>query len=154
VTIAGQTTVPRPDGPLQGTIEIKDFAIQPAPVLARILAAASLTGLLKTLRSDGLAFTQLLSDFTLADLVLTLRQLRMHGGALGLTAVGRIDIPASSVDVQGMIIPLYGINTALGKVPIVGDFVLGGKGKVSSPSRPMSPAASQTRRSASILPPR
>jgi hypothetical protein len=129
VTIAGQTTVPRPDGPLQGTVEVKDFAIQHAPVLARLLAAASLTGLLKTLRSDGLAFTQLLSDFTLADHVVTFRQLRAHGGALGLTAAGRIDIPASSVDVQGTIIPLYGINTALGKVPIVGDLVLGGKGQ-------------------------
>src|SRR5262249_43728937 len=45
VTIAGQTTGPRPDGPLQGTIEVKDFTIQRAPVLARILAAGSLTGL-------------------------------------------------------------------------------------------------------------
>jgi hypothetical protein len=154
VTIAEQTTAPRPDGPLQGTIEVKDFAIQRAPVLARLLAAASLTGLLKTLRSDGLAFTQLLSDSTLADEVVTLRQLRAHGGVLGLTAAGRIDIPASRMDVQGTIIPLYGINTVLGKVPIVGNLVLGGKGKGSSPSRPVSPAASQTRKSASILPPR
>ena len=129
VTIAGQTTGPGPDGPLQGTIEIKDFTLQRAPVLARILASASLTGLLKTLRSEGLAFTQLLSDFTLADQVVTLRQLRAHGGALGLTAAGNIDIPASSVDVQGTIIPLYGINTVLGKVPLVGDLVLGGKGQ-------------------------
>jgi len=66
---------------------------------------------------------------TLADQVVTLRQLRAHGGALGLTAAGNIDIPASSVDVQGTIIPLYGINTVLGKVPIVGDLVLGGKGQ-------------------------
>jgi hypothetical protein len=129
VTIAGQTTVPRPDGPLQGTIEVKDFAIQRAPVLARLLAAAALRGLLKTLRSDGLAFTQLLSDFTLADHVVTFRQLRAHGRALGLTAAGSIDIPASSMDVQGTIIPLYGINTVLGKVPIVGDLVLGGEGQ-------------------------
>src|SRR5262249_7659351 len=60
LTITGQTTVPRPDGPLQGSIEVKDFTLQRAPVLARLLAAASLTGLLKTLRSDGLAFTQLM----------------------------------------------------------------------------------------------
>jgi AsmA-like C-terminal region len=72
---------------------------------------------------------QLLSDFTLADQVVTLRQLRAHGGGLGLTAAGSIDIPASRVDVQGTIIPLYGINTVLGKVPIVGDLVLGGKGQ-------------------------
>ena len=95
----------------------------------RLLAAASLTGLLKTLRSDGLAFTQLMSDFTLADHVVTLRQLRAHGGALGLTAKGSIDISASKVDVQGTIIPLYGVNTALGKIPLVGNLLLGGKGE-------------------------
>jgi len=129
LTIAGQTTVPRPDAPLQGSIEVKDFTLQRAPVLARLLAAASLTGLLKTLRSDGLVFTELMSDFTLADQVVTLRQLRAHGGALGLTAAGSIDISASKVDVQGTIIPLYGVNTALGKIPLVGNLLLGGKGE-------------------------
>jgi hypothetical protein len=129
LTIAGQTTVPRPDGPLQGTIEIKDFTVQHTPVLARLMAAASLTGLLNTLRSDGLVFAQLLSDFTLADHVLTLRQLRTHGGALGLTAAGSIDMHASSVDLQGTIIPLYKVNTVLDKIPLVGDLLVGGKGQ-------------------------
>jgi hypothetical protein len=30
---------------------------------------------------------------------------------------------------QGTIIPLYEVNTVLGKIPIVGDLVLGGKGQ-------------------------
>jgi uncharacterized protein YhdP len=129
LTIEGQTTTPRPDGPLQGTIEVKDFTIQRAPVLARLLAVASLTGLLNTLHSDGLVFTHLVSDFTLTDNVVTIRQLRAHGGALGLTAAGSIDIHASSVDLKGTIIPLYEVNTVLGNIPIVGDLVLGGKGQ-------------------------
>jgi uncharacterized protein YhdP len=40
----------------------------------------------------------------------TLRQLRTHGGALGLTVAGSIDLDASSVDLKGTIIPLYKVN--------------------------------------------
>jgi hypothetical protein len=90
---------------------------------------ASLTGLLNTLRSDGLVFTHLLSDFTVTDRVVTMRQLRAHGGALGFTVAGSIDLDASSVDLKGTIIPLYGVNTVVGKIPIVGDLLLGGKGQ-------------------------
>jgi len=129
LTIEGQTTTPRPDGPPQGTIEVKDFTIQRAPILARLLAVASLTGVLNMLRSDGLAFTHLMSDVTLADRVVTMRQLRAHGGALGLTVAGSIDLHASSVDLKGTIIPLYKVNTVVGKIPLVGDRLLGGTGQ-------------------------
>jgi hypothetical protein len=129
LTIAGQTTVPRSDGPLQGTIEVKDFSVQRAPILARLLAAASLTGLLNTLHSNGLAFNQVVSDFTLTDSVITLARLRAHGSALGLTAAGSFDIQASRVDLKGTIIPLYEVNTILGNIPVIGDLVLGGKGQ-------------------------
>src|SRR5262249_44171414 len=61
------------------------------------------------------------SDFTLTDRVVTMRQLRTHGGALGLTVAGSIDLHASSVDLKGTIIPLYKVNTVVGKIPIVGD---------------------------------
>jgi hypothetical protein len=129
LTIAGQTTTPRPNGPLQGTVEVKDFTIQQEPVLARLLAMASLKGLLNTLHSDGLVFSHLVSDFALTDRVVTMQQLRAYGGALGLTVAGSIDIPASSVDLKGTIIPLYEVNTVLGKIPVIGDLLLGGKGQ-------------------------
>ena len=93
------------------------------------LAVASLAGLLNTLHSDGLAFAHLMSDFTLTDRVVTMRQLRTYGGALGLTVVGSVDLHASRADLKGTIIPLYKVNTVVGKIPIVGDRLLGGTGQ-------------------------
>jgi hypothetical protein len=70
-----------------------------------------------------------MSDFTLTDRVVTLRQLRAHGGALGLTVAGSIDLHTSSMDLKGTIIPLYKVNTVVGKIPLVGDVLLGGTGQ-------------------------
>jgi AsmA-like C-terminal region len=58
-----------------------------------------------------------------------MRQLRTHGGALGFTVAGSIDLDTSSVDLKGTIIPLYQVNTVVGKIPIVGDLLLGGEGQ-------------------------
>src|SRR5262249_56009466 len=123
-----------------------------APILARLLAAASLTGLLNTLHSNGLAFNQVSSDFTLTDSVITLARLRAHGGALGLTAAGSFDIQASRVDLKGTIIPLYEVNTVLGIFQSLAILCSGGRGKGSLPSLPGSPHAFHTLRSASLLP--
>ena len=114
---------------MQGRLQVKEFTVQQAPVLARILAAASLPGLLKLMHNDGLAFTQLAGDFTLDDGVITTKQLRLHGGALGLTAKGTINVNASTIDLKGTIIPFYGLNTLLSRVPMLGTLLSGGKGE-------------------------
>jgi hypothetical protein len=127
--IDGSTLQPRPDAPIHGRLQIKDFTLRDAPVLARILAAASLPGVLKLLNHDGLAFTQLIGDFTLANGAVTTKQLRTHGGALGLTARGTVDVNASTLDLKGTIIPFYGINTLLSHIPVLGTIITGGKGE-------------------------
>jgi uncharacterized protein YhdP len=98
-------------------------------VLARILAAASLPGLLKLLNNDGLAFSRLSGDFTLSDGVVTTKQLRSHGGALGLTAKGTVDVKASTLNLRGTVIPFYGLNTLLSHIPVLGNILMGGKGE-------------------------
>jgi hypothetical protein len=58
-----------------------------------------------------------------------LKQLRLHGGSLGLTATGTVNIKASTVDLKGTIIPFYGLNTLLSHVPLLGTLLSGGKGE-------------------------
>jgi uncharacterized protein YhdP len=129
VQIDGHTLSASPGGPLHGRLEIKDFTMQQAPFLARILAAASLPGILNMLQHDGLAFTKLSGDFELADGIITMKQLRTHGGALGLTAKGTVDLKASSLNLKGTVIPFYGLNTLLSRIPVVGSLLSGGKGE-------------------------
>jgi hypothetical protein len=127
--ITGHTLHAGAGAPLGGHLEVKDFTLQQAPLLARILAAASLPGILKLLNNDGLAFSKLSGDFDLDEGIITTKQLRVHGGALGLTAKGTVDVKTSSLNLKGTVIPFYGLNTLLSRIPVVGSILSGGKGE-------------------------
>ena len=129
VQIDGHTLHAGAGGPLRGRLEVKDFTMLQAPILARVLAAASLPGILKLLNNDGLAFAKLSGDFELAEGIITTKQLRTHGGALGLTAKGTVDVKTSSLNLKGTVIPFYGLNTLLSRIPVVGSILSGGKGE-------------------------
>lgn len=160
--IGGQTTIigkapgPGADGSLQGTIEVSDFILKDAPVLARILAAVSFTGLLNTLQHEGLTFSKLLGDFSLRKTVLTARDWRAAGGALGITGNGKVDMRAGDLDLRGTIIPARTLNTLPGKIPLLGELIVGGKGhgmiavnyrargSISNPKIAVNPASALT----------
>jgi hypothetical protein len=127
--IDGQTLDTEPGKPLLGRLEIKEFTLKEAPILARVLAAASLPGVLKLLNHDGLAFSRLSGEFTYSDRLLTFKHLRTHGGALGLTAKGPVDTKNRTLNLKGTIVPFYGLNTLLSHIPILGNILVGGKGE-------------------------
>ena len=54
---------------------------------------------------------------------------RLSGSQIGLTARGRIDLDHARLDLDGTIVPIYGLNWALGKVPLVGQFLAGREGE-------------------------
>lgn len=117
------------DGPILGDISLTDVRLREAPLLARILAALSLGGLQEVLGSEGLRFNRVVSNFGFADDILELRNARGSGGALGLTLEGAIDVGADTADLQGTIVPIYGINSALSEIPLLGDVLTGGDGQ-------------------------
>ena len=53
------------EGPLRGVLEIEDFTLVKAPILAQILSVASLKGITDTLSGDGLNFNEFSSSFYL-----------------------------------------------------------------------------------------
>ena len=46
-----------------------------------------------------------------------------------MTAKGTIDLKASSLNLKGTVIPFYGLNTLLSRIPVVGSILSGGKGE-------------------------
>ena len=111
-----------------GNIRMRDFKIAGAPLLAKLLAVTSPGGLLDTLRGDGVGFSTLRAQFQYSDAVLRLQQGKVNGQSLGLTFDGDIrhaDLP-NTLTVNGTIVPLYLLNTALSNVPLLGG-ILGGK---------------------------
>ena len=93
---------------------------------ARILAASSLTGLQQSLATQGLTFDVVEAVFRLDDQSLVVEEGRAVGGALGLTLNGNLDRINEQVDLAGTLVPIFGVNQAIGSIPLIGDVLTGG----------------------------
>ncbi len=109
-----------PDRPLTGTAEITDFRMANAPVLARLLQAMTLYGLLEMAQGPGLGFTRLVAPFRMTDASLELRDARAFGPSLGITLKGRLDRRRDVLDLEGTFVPAHFFNSLLGDIPVIG----------------------------------
>lgn len=116
------------EAPWVGTLEISQFTLVQAPILAKVLTLASLTGITNTLSGRGIGFVSLDVPFTYRDGLATIKKARSVGSELGLTADGIVNTRKKTLGLNGMIIPAYTINSALGKIPIVGKIFSGSEG--------------------------
>jgi uncharacterized protein YhdP len=113
----------------EGKLVARKFHVLDAPLLARLLTVASLTGIVNLLGGEGIAFEQLEAPFVVRDQVLQLDRGRVYGSQLGLTFQGRIELAADTLDVDGTIVPLYGVNWTIGQIPIIGQLLRGSEGE-------------------------
>ena len=113
----------------KGKLVARQFQVLDAPLLARLLTVASLTGIVNLLGGEGIAFEQLDAPFVVRDDLLQFEQGRMYGSQLGLTFQGSLDLAADTMDLDGTIVPLYGINWTIGQIPIIGQLLRGSKGE-------------------------
>jgi hypothetical protein len=110
---------PTPDhAPTDGILNIRDFKVRGEAALNRVVGQAQNT-------SAGVDFTRMRVDFTRASGKLTVKEGVVRGPTVGATVDGHIDYANNEVRMRGTFVPLYGLNNALGQLPIVGLF-LGG----------------------------
>jgi len=121
----------RPDGATEGTVVVDGFHVVDAPLLAKMLTIATVTGALEMLDGKGLPFGHLEAPFVYRDQLLTLTDVRASGLSVGFTLDGTVDLgdDAQPVDFSGTIIPAYAINSALGHIPLLGKILTGGEGE-------------------------
>jgi uncharacterized protein YhdP len=144
------------DDPLTGKIEMRKLEILQAPNLARLLQAASLTGLLDTLTKKGLKIKLVKTDFTYEDRRLELKEGHTRGSSLGLTFEGSIDVAERTTDLNGVVTPFYALQSIVGHIPLVGPMITGGKheglvaplytmkGPIAEPDIKVNPASALT----------
>jgi hypothetical protein len=114
--------------PMAGKIQMRDYKVVNAPVLAKVLGIALLTGIGDALRGDGISFSILDADFAFLEPKVEVKNARASGSSLGITANGVIDIGADKVDLHGTLVPAYAVNSLLGRIPVIGDILVGGPG--------------------------
>ena len=114
--------------PWTGRLDLSAFSLVGAPILARVLTLASFTGISNALSGKGIGFDTLSVPFTYRDGTVAIRNARSVGSELGFTANGTLDTRQKTVAVNGTIVPAYTINSALGRIPVVGQIFSGAEG--------------------------
>ncbi len=110
-------------------ISITDARLYDAPFLTQILSLASLQGLADTLGGDGVRFSRMDVPITISGGRYIIDGARASGPALGMTGKGYIEAKTGKIEFDGVLVPSFGLNSALGKVPIIGDLVVGRDGE-------------------------
>jgi hypothetical protein len=114
----------------QINLRMRGFQLVKAPAMAHLLSSvASLRGMVETLNGQGIAFNDLDAPMTMADGRLILADCRAAGPSLGITAKGVVNLYSGALDIDGVLVPSYGLNSMLGVVPILGDLLVSRKGE-------------------------
>ena len=114
-------------GAMTGTFSLQEFRVRDASARARILQVLSLTGIFSALNQSGLDFVRLDGDFRYFGGVVNVTNTRAFGSSIGITTEGGIVTDANLIKLNGTVVPAYTINQVLGKIPILGQILTGGK---------------------------
>ncbi|MBI1393021.1 MAG: hypothetical protein GC152_09805 [Alphaproteobacteria bacterium] len=116
--------------PTSGRIDARNIRIRNAPLLARIFSAGSLPGLSDLLTGEGIAISDAVARFALAEGSFQVDDFRAAGPSVGLTASGSINFgDGGGVNISGAVAPAYGINSILGNAPLIGDLFVNREGE-------------------------
>lgn len=108
---------------------IKDARLTNAPFFTQILSLASLRGLTDTLSGEGVLFTNIEAPISIGGGRYVIDGGRASGPALGLTVNGWIGTDGEGIELDGVLVPSFGVNSVLGGVPIIGDLIVGRDGE-------------------------
>lgn len=113
----------------KGTLTVRDFTVIDQPFLARLFSAGSLDGVASLLQGEGIAVERLEVPFTGRGDRIIIDEARASGPAVGITAQGVIDRKKDTVEIGGSLVPIYGLNSMLGAIPLVGDVLVSKEGE-------------------------
>ena len=121
-------------GSKSGTLWARNFTVLGDSVVNDVLTDPNSAAVLGQQRKQEItrqriAFDQLRAPFTVGGGKFRLKDAYMNGAQLGATMRGTVDFKAQTVDLGGTYVPLYGLNSALGAIPILGKVFVGRQGE-------------------------
>jgi hypothetical protein len=113
----------------EGTVNLSDVILTDQPFLSRLFAAGSLDGPLRLLQGQGISLTKVAIPFSSTGRVITIAEGRASGDAIGGTFGGSYNRDSKKVDISGTLVPIFGLNSVLGQIPVLGDLLVSKKGE-------------------------
>jgi hypothetical protein len=115
----------KPGSPIKnGQLIISNFAVRDEAALAELDSRGRPKK--SGPRKGGITFKRLSMPFTADAKYIRLGDTMLRGPEIGATAEGIIRKSDGAIDITGTYIPAYGLNAAIGKVPLFGDILTGG----------------------------
>lgn len=103
--------VPRDDkGSYDGQARISDVRVRDANVLAELLSAISVVGLLEQLDGEGLVFNEVDGEFLLTPNAVQITRGSAIGASLGVSVAGVYQTGSGKLAMEGVISPIYMLN--------------------------------------------
>jgi len=114
---------------ISGNVVLQDVHVTKMPVFLRLLSVASLQGLADGLQGRGVRFDEVRIPFEAEDGIIIILDALAKGPSIGLTIKGIAmgEEGKRILDLKGVLIPVYGVNSLIGQVPIIGNLVTGGE---------------------------
>jgi hypothetical protein len=104
VPVAGQP------GSYDGALDVVNTRLRDAPGIASLLDAISIVGLLDQLEGPGILFTEVEARFRLTPDQLYLTRSSATGPSMGISMDGTYDLGTSTLDLQGVLSPIFFLN--------------------------------------------
>lgn len=98
-----------------GTMKITNTRVLNAPGMTDLLSAISIVGLLDQLSGEGISFDKVEARFRLTPKYVHLTRSSAVGPSLGVSLDGVYDLTTSTMDMQGVVSPVYFLN-AIGRI--------------------------------------
>jgi hypothetical protein len=121
-------------GGFDGRIELRAFRVVGMPVLAEILNAVSIVGLIDQLSNSGLPFTRASARLRLDGATITVLDGMAEGPSFGVTLKGRYDGATDRLEMEGVLSPLYIVNGIGQVLTRPGEGIFGFTWRLSGPA--------------------
>ena len=120
-------------GTKSGTLWARNFNVVGDSVVADVLTDPSSTAVLgnnrRSIAKSRIVFKRLRAPFIVGGGKFRLRDAYVNGPQLGATMRGTVNFKTQTLDLGGTYVPLYGLNSALGAIPILGRVFVGRQGE-------------------------
>ncbi len=100
----------------EGQLQITNPRLRDAPVMAELLNAVSVIGLIEQLSGDGINMGEVNARFTLDPSKITVHQGTAIGPSLGISMDGVYNTSARNLDFRGVLTPIYALNGVFGRL--------------------------------------
>lgn len=98
------------DGAYDGTLRVTGTRIKDAPVMAELLNAVSVVGLLEQLGGQGIHFREVDAKFRMTPSQIIVTSSSATGPSMGLSMDGLYAVASGKLSMQGVISPVYLLN--------------------------------------------